>query len=63
MNSYTSAIVMSVSSPIAGGGEEVRIMRRITALYQSKQMSAWVAVLSARVGGQTGGNNVLFTWV
>ena len=45
------------------GREEVRIMSRKTELYQSKQTAAWVAVLSVCVGGETGGNNVLFTWV
>lgn len=38
-------------------------MSRITELYQSKQTAAQVGVLSVCVGGETGGNNVLFTWV
>ena len=44
-------------------------MSRITELYQSKQTAApgrgffFFSLLSARVGGETGGHNVLFTWV
>lgn len=38
-------------------------MSRITELYQSKQTAARVGVLSVCVGGETGGHNVLFTWV
>lgn len=64
MNSYTTVIVMSVSSLIEREErEEVRIMSRITELYQSKQTAAQVGLLSVCVGGETGGNNILFTWV
>lgn len=43
--------------------EEVIITGRITKLHPSKQNAGWVAVLPECVGGETGGNNGLFTWL